>query len=122
MLYVAGLQQRLTVSGLGFDLSYMEEGITNIRHIPALFYADAIVLLANNPDELQDLLNICGEESTKLGFTFSVRKSAVMTYGPAAPLKTPELSIQGKPLAWTNEYKYLGYQSHLPLTTCRAMR
>ncbi|KAL3233310.1 hypothetical protein MRX96_022940 [Rhipicephalus microplus] len=65
---------RLRESGLGFDLNYMEEGSTNIRHIPALFYADDIVLLANYPEELQDLLNICGEEGTKLGFTFSVRR------------------------------------------------
>lgn len=36
-------------------------------HILALFYADDVIFMAKNPDKLQDLLDICCEESTKLG-------------------------------------------------------
>ncbi|KAL3220410.1 hypothetical protein MRX96_029890 [Rhipicephalus microplus] len=74
MLYVASLDHHLTKCGLGFDLSYTEEGSANIRHIPAWFYADNIVLLANNPDELQDLLDIRGEGGLKARLNFQRQK------------------------------------------------
>ncbi|XP_037528584.1 uncharacterized protein LOC119405827 [Rhipicephalus sanguineus] len=48
MLYVAGMERKLSESGLGFNLNYLEEGFQRVRRLPALFYADDIVLLADN--------------------------------------------------------------------------
>lgn len=58
MLFLAGMERRLTNSRLRFDLSYMEDGEQCAHKLPGLFYADDIVLLAGNAHELQTVLYI----------------------------------------------------------------
>lgn len=108
MLFLAGMERRLTNSGLGFDLSYMEGGEQCVRKLPALFYADDIVLLAGNNQELQTALDIVSSEGTSLGLRFSARKSATMSCPPTDDTESPPLRLQGDPIQWTTRYKYLG--------------
>lgn len=81
MLYISELTDRLTKSGLGFNLANMDEGRTKSRHLPGLPYADDIVLTANSATELQALPIICAKEATRLGLHLNPKKSAVMTGG-----------------------------------------
>lgn len=82
MLFVSGLKRRLSGSGLGFDLSYMRQSGSKAQQLPALFYADDIMLLAENSTDLQSLLDICSEEGSALRLSVSARKSAAMKYAP----------------------------------------
>ncbi|XP_037526208.2 retrovirus-related Pol polyprotein from type-2 retrotransposable element R2DM [Rhipicephalus sanguineus] len=108
MLYVAGMERKLSESGLGFNLNYLEEGFQRVRRLPALFYADDIVLLADNAAEMQALLDICAREGTDLGLNFSARKSAAMRFTPWEAVRDPTLLLQGKEIEWADRYKYLG--------------
>ncbi|KAH9364687.1 hypothetical protein HPB48_022918 [Haemaphysalis longicornis] len=66
MLYVAGLTQRLESSGLRYALQHHEEGQLVAWRFPALVYADDFVVLAGSPGQLQQLLDMCGTEMTRL--------------------------------------------------------
>lgn len=82
MLFVPSLERRLAESGRGFDVTYMKQRDSKAQRLPALFYADDTVLLAESSVDMQSLLDICSKEGTALGLTFSARKSATMRYAP----------------------------------------
>ena len=49
--------------------------------IPGLFFADDIVLMAESPKELQEMLNIVGEYGNKWRLEFSTDKGQIITLG-----------------------------------------
>ncbi|KAG0444711.1 hypothetical protein HPB47_013473 [Ixodes persulcatus] len=110
MLYVALLEKALEQSDVGFDLPYRMEGAWKRQRIPALIYADDVVLLADSPEDLQVLLDISGELATHLRLRFNQSKSAVLVKGDG-PNQEPEEQqwhLQGGKLTRQNTVKYLG--------------
>ncbi|KAG0444747.1 hypothetical protein HPB47_013427 [Ixodes persulcatus] len=99
-------------SDVGFDLSYRMEGVWKRQRIPALTYADDVVLLEDAPGHLQVLLDICGELATHLRLRFNQSKSAVLVWGDRdGPNQEPEEQwwyLQGGKLTKQNTVKYLG--------------
>ena len=105
-LYVAGMERRLEGSKIGFDLSHSRGGQIVEQSIPGLMYADDIVLLADNAVDLQRLADICGEEATRLGLSFSTEKSGIMLFN--CEDSGARISIQQKLIHPVKHYKYLG--------------
>lgn len=105
-LYIRGMERRLEESGLGFDLSHRSNGVLVEQRIPGLMYADDIVLLADNAEELQKLADICGDEATYLGLHFNPQKSGVMVFNEEAHVAP--IRIQQEAIPLVNKYKYLG--------------
>lgn len=109
MLFVSSLERRLAESGRGFDVTYMKQRGSKVQRLPALFYADDIVLMAENSTDMQSLLDICSDEGSALGLTFSARKSASMRYAPEGDdVDDTRLSLQGNGIERVVAYKYLG--------------
>ena len=105
MLYLQGLESKIESSGLGFNLSFLKQGECIQQSLPGLMYADDIVLMADNREDLQRLMDICGTEGDRLGLKFSKEKSAVMIFNDN---KGGDHSIQEVTLAVVDKYKYLG--------------
>ncbi|KAH7963808.1 hypothetical protein HPB52_022932 [Rhipicephalus sanguineus] len=78
MLYIVGVSQKLESSGCGYSLRHKEQGRAVTTRVPALIYADDIALLAHSPDELQALLDICGDTMATLHLRFNPQKCGVM--------------------------------------------
>ncbi|XP_077560889.1 uncharacterized protein LOC144175734 [Haemaphysalis longicornis] len=62
-----------------------------IHWLPALFYAEDIVLLAGSTQELQSTLDIVSSEGASLGLRFNARKSATMSCRPIEDIEDPPL-------------------------------
>lgn len=77
MLYVARIERVLEDSGAGFCMNYSDEGRQVVQRIPALIYADDIVLMAGSLEDLQGLLDTCGE-GTRLWLVFNSSKSGAL--------------------------------------------
>jgi exonuclease III len=109
MLYINNLEKRLVEKGIGFKLSYRCHGEQQFI-IPALFYADDIVLISNNRRELQELLNICNEEVTSLGLAFNHDKCAILCFNNSCEERSDigPHTLQDGILKFRREYKYLG--------------
>ena len=105
MLYLQGLESSLERSGLGFNLSFFKQGEWIEQLLPGMMYADDIVLMADNKEDLQGLLDICGKEGDRLGLKFSKEKSAVMIFNNNL---RGEHRIQEVTLEVVDKYKYLG--------------
>uniref|UniRef100_A0A6G5A9Y0 Putative tick transposon n=1 Tax=Rhipicephalus microplus TaxID=6941 RepID=A0A6G5A9Y0_RHIMP len=71
MMYLQGLEAKLEGSGLGFNLSFVKQGKLIEQALPALMYADDILLMADNKEDLQRLVDKCGNEGDRLDFRFS---------------------------------------------------
>ena len=74
-LYISALGAKLNTSGLGIELM----GII----ICAIFFADDIVLIGRNKEELSALLAITEEFCIKVRLELSEEKSKVMTHDAA---------------------------------------
>nr|XP_050025368.2 uncharacterized protein LOC126520614 [Dermacentor andersoni] len=105
MLYLQGLEAKIQQSGLGFNLSFFKQGKLIEQSLPGLMYADDIVLMADNAEDMQELMDICGTEGDRLGLKFSKEKSAVMIFNDNI---CGEHKIQEATLKIVNKYKYLG--------------
>lgn len=105
MLYLQGLENKLERSGFGFNLSFIKQGEWIKQSLPGLMYADDIVLMADNKEDLQKLMDICGTEGDKLGLKFSQEKSAVMVFNDK---DGGEHRIQEVMLEVVDKYRYLG--------------
>ncbi|WP_316399584.1 reverse transcriptase domain-containing protein, partial [Bradyrhizobium sp. 33ap4] len=102
MIYLSGIERELEESGLGFDLSCRVDGHRRMQKIPALIYADDIVIMVDTREELRDMMEICGKGGEASGLKFSREKSGVMTYN--ARLEMP-LYIQGADIGGVEKYK-----------------
>lgn len=91
MLYMAGLEKKLEETQLGFNLTHMLQGEMVQQRILGMLYADDHVLLADNQTDMQQLINIRGQEGTDLGLNFSARKLAIMAFSDTS---TDGVSIQ----------------------------
>ncbi|CAN8017997.1 unnamed protein product, partial [Ixodes persulcatus] len=70
-------ERALEDSRLGFKMCYGEEGRQVDKRIPALIFADDVVLMAGSLEELQKSLDTCGEEGSTLGLMINPSKSGV---------------------------------------------
>ena len=52
------------------------------RNINHLRYADDTTLMAESEEELKSLLMKVKEESKKVGLTFNIQKTKIMSFGP----------------------------------------
>lgn len=107
ILYTSRMERALLNSGLGFRLRFSTSSANENHRLPGLAFADDLVIMAENREDLQTLLDICQVEISRIGLCFSTRKSAVVCL--AGGLTDPVvLTLGGKPVAICNEYRYLG--------------
>lgn len=85
LLYASGLERRLLQSGIGFGLKYSTSGLDETCRLPGPAFADDLVLMAEHPEELQALLDICAAEVADLGLRFNTRKSSVVQLAGSWP-------------------------------------
>ncbi len=79
--------------------------------ISVLAYADDLALLANSPEDLQKLIQICRTWSQNNGLEFSPSKSKVLVFHPKKQTKKHKkfkFNLNGKILERVNSFKYLG--------------
>ena len=67
------------------------------------FYADDVVLVAETPDQLQGMLDVCDQWAVEVGLEFNVPKSKVMVLTGARPLQMPVLTLSNQVLEWVDE-------------------
>ena len=78
----------------------------NGEYLSDLRYADDVVLMATNEDQLQDLVNRVGETSARFGLKLNEKKTEIMVF---ARTPTPvSIKYQDQPLKQVNEFTYLG--------------
>ena len=77
------------------------------KRIPALFYADDIVLMAENDMQLQSMLDVANEFVVKWGMKFNDVKSKVMVIGKRID-KGKRWRLGSLNLTECETYKYLG--------------
>lgn len=63
---MAGIKRKLEGSMLGLDLSYMKNGQGVEQRVPGIIHADDILLLADNPINMQGFMDTCGEDAPHL--------------------------------------------------------
>ena len=76
--------------------------INNIR------YADDTVLLANNTQDLQQLLSSLQNESKKRGLTINKKKTKIMVLSKTSDIPSSDIFLDGEKLEQTNQFDYLG--------------
>jgi len=75
-----------------------------------LLYADDIALLAESPEELTAMLNVCEEWATSVGLQFSIKKSKLLLLvGNQTPANLPTICMYGEALEWVDCFTYLGF-------------
>jgi retron-type reverse transcriptase len=80
--------------------------------IPGLFYADDIVLLAENPRQMQSMLNHASSFLRNWRFTVNAKKSEIVIFAKeflsSAELHKCTWALSGSILKIVDFYKYLG--------------
>ena len=110
-----GLRQGCPLSSLLFNL-FIDQIVTIVNEnsensikigglpINCLLYADDIVILAENPNKLQECLDRVSEFIGERGLTISPSKTKCMTLRPSEY----ELALCQNKLEYVSSYKYLG--------------
>jgi hypothetical protein len=120
IIYLHDLTTQLIESGHGIEM-----GETTL---PALLYADDIILLANNSDTLQKQLDILTQYGSENNMTYSTPKCQIMAYNIT---HKPALTLSQGVLEYTEEYTYLGvtltteknpFKTHIQKTKQKAKR
>ena len=110
-----GVKQGCVLSPLLFNLviADLENMLQNVGGVPvgntnvnALFYADDIILFAENDIDLQLMLNVADSFAKKWNLTFNEKKSQILVVGKR--MTTKEWQMGNKVLKETKSYKYLG--------------
>lgn len=86
------------------NLNWSKLGINiNGEYLNHLRFADDIVLLSDNYQDLKYMLETLDEESQRCGLHMNANKTFVMTNGDKIPI-----SIQSRTIEYVDEYLYLG--------------
>ena len=82
----------------------------HIRNIcfNAFMYADDLLLASISLSDLQIMIDICKVELDWLDMTINVKKSMCMRIGKRFNIATSDIYLDGKPINWCAEIKYLG--------------
>ena len=107
-LFINPLVAKLKEAGLGVD-------VCNCR-VPVLLYADDIVLIADNPAELQQMLDATSEFASEQQFRFNTKQGksdVVISPQPSAEDAGIVFKLGDGPLHLSPEYKYLGVEMGL---------
>ena len=97
-VYVDGLIELLRRSSIGCHVVDL--------FVAALMYADDLALLAPTRTSLQRLLDICCSYGAEWCISYNPTKTQVMMFGP--PVRCAPLILDGLPIVFSDEYKYLG--------------
>ena len=97
-LFVNDLLKELEASGLGAAI-----GTVNV---PALAFADDIVLISDDPNKLQKLINLCQKWAENNGMAFRTDKCKVKVFNGSP--KSFEFKLYGDILEIVESHKYLG--------------
>lgn len=102
-IFINGLIKKLKSSGLGVKVS----GEVTLE---CLFFADDIVLISENKENLQKLLDIVDKYSRKWRFEINPKKSEIVIFGLRDPPRNLTLGLGEHKLKTTGVYKYLGVE------------
>ena len=87
-------------SGLGAKIDFLS--------ISCLGFADDVVLMADNPKNLQLLINICESWGKRNLMVFNISKCKIMVFN--SPPVISKFSINNTEISVVNNYKYLGIE------------
>ena len=109
-LYVREIGSTIEKSGLGLRYPVFGEGdqVERWERVAGLMYADDIVLIAQQEEELQELLTKMGEIAAEYGLSFSERKSKVVRVFEES--RQNSWCLGNRTIEEASEYKYLGVQ------------
>ena len=111
-LYLNDLAEEIQNSGNGITL---EDDLS----VSLLMYADDIALIAENEENLQNMLNIVHQWSKKWKMSLNTEKSKIVHYRKkSSHMSDFNFKYGDKTLSYCNEYKYLGctLSEHLDYT------
>ena len=97
-IFINDLLETLQASKLGVKM----ENVT----VSSLGFADDIMLIADDPAKLQELLDLCGKWSRENGMPFNIKKCKVLVLNVS--LKGLRFTLTGQILQLVKETKYLG--------------
>jgi hypothetical protein len=100
----------LFINDLATELSALGKGVhIDNEIISLLMYADDIALVAESPDDLQDMLNCLNDWCVKNKMCINPSKSKTIHFRPASVQKTTFCFVCGDDvISMCSEYKYLG--------------
>ncbi len=78
------------------------------RKMNDLAFADDIALLENDADRSQQQLTILCDNAKKVGLEINASKTEQMRRNETTSPPAPQLTVDGKPIAIVDEFKYLG--------------
>ena len=97
-VFIDGLIRRLKDSGPGLD-------VDGGSRLCSLLYADDIVVLAENEDDLDQLIQAVRDYQRLWRFQMNMSKTKKVTFGPRARLKAKDGQLD---IERTDSYRYLG--------------
>ena len=103
-LFIDGIAEKIKRSNLGI---VVEEGYLSLSE---LLYADDVVLIAKSPKELQEMISIFYEESSKWQLTINAEKTKIMVFGMNNTTFNFIWQADGKIFEVVECYQYLGVE------------
>lgn len=110
LLFINDLAVELKDLGIGYKLGD--------RKIPILLYADDIVLLSQDPDELQKLINHVNSWCKKWLMAVNLDKTKIMHFRKKGNTRSSyEFKYDNESIKYADSYKYLGlhFDEHLSM-------
>jgi hypothetical protein len=103
----------LFINGLVEELNALNRGVAieeGGQKLSALLYADDIVLVAANKQDLQRMLDIVASYAKKWRFELNAKKSQVVVFGMRQPPRHVKWKLGENELEQVTQYKYLGIE------------
>ena len=100
-IFINKLAKEINESGIGINI--------NMKKVAVLMYADAIVIITDNPQDLKKGLQIATEFGKKWRCKYNVKKTQVVLFGKNRK-KKQVWEIGSKKIDQVDSYKYLGIE------------